>query len=203
MRTAYPGRYGREQLKALANHLVTPESPSLFSISGLAVLPKRVYEGDSQFIEVNLNIERHSHNERTSEILVSSTIKGSAFQFTIASTKYTQSLEVSLVSSGGIAITPQDRESLPLEPGLITYRWSCDFPRSGRHQCDLVFIVRSQLTESGTMDKQTLHLRHSVLVAKLDHLTSRQVWALGGTSAVLATLIALLKALHDFGIWSF
>lgn len=164
------------------------EASRCVKYTGIAALPKKVYVDDSHSISINLklNISTLSNKE---PLHIQDSKKGKliVLQFQQDGSS-DQVLEIQLLAAGLVIDGEKiQRQSLILP--TLSYCWNCYFPNSGDHVISLIMRVVSQsdIIELGS-------IQHNVKVAKLDHLTQRQVQLAGIISGGLG-IVVLLKQL--------
>lgn len=159
-------------------------------------LPKRVYEGDSKNITIELyptfrvseSYEEPIHIQKTKSglsITLKVLTKGGVDEY----------LEFELLAAGfEIDGDKKQRQSLALHN--LRYQWNCYFPKSGSH--DYAFVIRI-LSPMGYIEAGCIE--NSTKVVKIDHMTQRQVWVFAAFAGIVSGSLALAEALHRLGVW--
>jgi hypothetical protein len=164
--------------------------------AGEATLPAKVYEGDSREVSLSLIPSAFLLPDEHDE----GALAGQG--------KVRLALDVPLPEYGGgyletellaaaVKVDGDKKQRQPLTRGALVYRWSCFFDNSGRHALTLVFRVGTP-----ARSKEIATFRHEVLVAKLDHMTKRQVWLISvaaGLVTFVSTVLTILDKLHLLG----
>lgn len=168
-----------------------------FGFYGKAQLPKRVYEGDSQNISIELKpaLWTSPWNERTFKIENEKTGKSLQIEFAQQKASEHQYIEVEFLCAG-INVDGEKKQRQPLKSSSLPFRWNCHFPNSGHYST--TFIMRlvnsSSATEIGAIE-------HSIKVVKFLGLTQRQVWILATIAGILSGSLAIMETLRQLGIW--
>jgi hypothetical protein len=171
-------------------------SPSPPDYSGEAKLPRKVYEGDSQSIFVNLKPKSRIPSVDAGPVHIQDTERGRSIDLHIEQDARSQQfLEIEFLAAG-VEVDGERRLRQELASPSLSYHWSCYFPNSGNHALTLILrLVRPSATiELGTIE-------HRVRVVKLDHLTKRQVWLLAALAGIVSGGLAVAEALHRLGVW--
>ena len=173
-----------------------PLPPMKVEYAGEATLPKKVYEGDSQNISVDLRPafwilaipeEAFSiQNMKSGKSIKLQLLQDSTFE---------QFLEVELLAAG-LTVDGDKRQRCRLTLEKLSYRWNCYFPNSGHHAITLAFrlVCSSDVIELGV-------IQHTIKVVKLDNLTRRQVWLMASLAGVVSGGLAIAEALHRLSVW--
>jgi hypothetical protein len=177
-------------------HRGVPRGKPPTPYAGEATIPAKVYEGDSHEVFVRLEpsafLLPHEFDEgaRPGEAKVPLLLK-------VPLPKGREAyLEAELLAAG-VEVRGDMKQQQPLSQSVLTYRWNCYFKDSGRLTVTLVFRVATP-----TRCKEVASFRHEVLVAKLDHMTKRQVWLVAvaaGLVTFVSTVLTILDRLHLLG----
>lgn len=170
---------------------------------GPAVFPKRVYEGDSCTLTIDLHRTPHvlsgdevSYLRRTEDSLHVSLLVNLYF---VRKDLVKINLELELLAAG-FEISGDRRQRQSVSSDVLRYQWNCYFPHSGSHSYALVAREiaedenRQRVSDIGRMEE-------NLRVVKLDHLTQRQVWLLATCTAILTGGLAVAEALRKLGVW--
>jgi len=163
---------------------------------GNGILPTKVYEGDSKNIIVLLRPSSWVLDKDEKPLEIQDTRGGKSITLHIRrSFDVEEHLEVELLAAGFI-VEGEKKQRQRLTSESLHYQWNCYFPHSGNHALALVVRVISPPSELevGTIE-------HTIKVAKLDHLTQRQVWTLATLAGVLSGGLAMAEVLHRLGVW--
>ncbi len=168
-----------------------------FGFYGRAQLPKRVYEGDSQNILIELKpaLWTSPSNERIFKVENVKTGKSLQIEFAQQNISEPQYIEVEFLCAG-ISVDGEKKQRQPLKSNSLPFRWNCHFQNSGHYST--TFIIRlvnsSSATEIGIVE-------HSIKVVKFLGLTQRQVWILATIAGILSGSLAIMETLRQLGIW--
>ncbi len=153
--------------------------------SGEAMLPKKVYVGDSNSISINLKRTSSTSSDEKS-LNTQDSRSGKLIELQIQrDSGLEQFLEVQLLAAG-LVIDGEKIQRKSLNLPTLSYNWNCYFPNSGDHLISLIIRVVSQ---SDTIELGSI--QHSIKVAQLDHLTQRQTQLAGIISGVLGIPVLL------------
>ncbi len=171
------------------------EFPRKFS--GVAKLPKKVYEGDSINISVELIQELAKLREDNLESFqTKKTQEGLSISLNIsAENSNAEFLELELIAAG-ITVSGERNQRQSLSSSNLTYRWNCLFANSGFHS----YTIRFK-TISPSKTKEVGVIENKLKVVKLDHLTQRQVWILATFSGFISGGLAIVEILRNLGLW--
>jgi len=164
--------------------------------AGRALLPRKVYQGDSHTLSVRLT-RIFAVPPIAGEPLRVYDVGGGRIVFVRFQRHggLDQFLEIRLLGAG---IRVEGRRTLRrlAKVRKLTYQWSCSFPHSGLHTLTLAMrlVTPNGAVELGTID-------HVVRVVSLDHLTRRQVWAIGASLGLLSALLAVAEGLLRLRLW--
>jgi len=167
-----------------------------FRYFGEGKLPKKVYEGDSKNVTINLRPSLKSFEIDKEPIHIQGTKKGISIdlQF-LASGNPDEYLEFEFMASG-FSIEGEKKQKQPLTSNILQYQWSCFFPNSGNH--DFAFIVRVVTPEHCV---EIGRIENVIKVVKVDHMTQRQVWVYATMASIFSGCLAIAEALHRLDVW--
>nr|QNO50568.1 hypothetical protein HGEBJNHG_00043 [Methanosarcinales archaeon ANME-2c ERB4] len=164
--------------------------------AGEAVLPKKVYAGDSHSISINLNPAFWIPPTGTEPLRIQDTRSGKSIVVQILrDSSLEQFLEIELLAAG-LTVDGEKKQRQPLTSQPLPYCWNCHFPNSGDHRLSLILRL---VSSSGTIELGVIP--HSIKVVKLDHLTQRQVWIMASLAGIVSGGLAIAEVLHQLGVW--
>jgi len=165
--------------------------------SGVAKFPKKVYEGDSVNISVELIQKLASLKEDNLESFnTKKTQDGLSISLKITTeSSDAEFLELELVAAG-FTISGERIQRQSLTTNNLNYRWNCLFKNSGVHS----YAIRFK-TISPSKTKEVGVIENKLRVVKLDHLTQRQVWILATFSGFISGGLAIAEILRNLGLW--
>ena len=157
--------------------------------------PKKVYEGDSRNVTISLRPSFYLPKRDGEPLIVHDTREGKSItlQF-LRGTGDKEYLEIELLTAG-FSTEGEKKQRRLLNSNALEYQWNCYFPNSGNHALGLAIRLISPPNEL-----QIGFIEHSVRVAKLDHLTKRQVWILASLTGIITGGLAIAETLHGFGL---
>lgn len=163
---------------------------------GEAVLPRKVYAGDSHSISINLNPAFWIPPTGTEPLRIQDTRSGKSIVVQILrDSSLEQFLEIELLAAG-LTVDGEKKQRQPLTSQPLPYCWNCYFPNSGDHRLSLIIRL---VSSSGTIELGVIP--HNIKVVKLDHLTQRQVWLMASLAGIVSGGLAIAEILHQLGIW--
>jgi hypothetical protein len=164
--------------------------------TGQATLPRKIYEDDSHSMSISLKPTFEIPSEGYEPFHVEDARTGKSIAIRIQrDSSLEQFLEIELLAAG-LTVDGEKRQRQNLNGPVLSYRWNCYFPNSGNHMITLVIRLAS---ESDTI--QLGAIEHTIKVAKLDHLTKRQLWIVASLAGILSGGLAIAEALHGLGVW--
>jgi hypothetical protein len=164
--------------------------------AGEAVLPRKVYAGDSHSISINLNPAFWIPPTGTEPLRIQDTRSGKSIVVQILRDgSLEQFLEIELLAAG-LTVDGGKKQRQPLTSQPLPYCWNCYFPNSGNHRLSLILRL---VSSSGTIELGVIP--HSIKVVKLDHLTQRQVWIMASLAGIVSGGLAIAEVLHQLGVW--
>jgi hypothetical protein len=168
--------------------------PPVFA--GEVTLPKRVYECDSQNISVDLRQAFSTSATHAEALYIQDTKSGKSvvLQF-LQNNSVKEFLEIELLAAG-LTVDGEKRQRQSLALQTLSYRWNGYFPNSGNHTLALMLRV---VCPSGAIELGAIE--HTIKVAKLDHLTKRQIWILASLAGIVSGGLAIAEALDKLGVW--
>lgn len=162
---------------------------------GRLVFPKRIYEGDSQNVEMafqrNFSVAEMSHK------LYHVKMTEGSRSMTLSTPEHAECeyfVEIDLVAAG-IVIDGEKKQRQSLESSRLDYTWSCHFPNSGNHT---VMFQISVISPSSTIELGAVE--YKIRVVRIDSLTKRQVWIVAVILGIISGGAALAGALHQLGL---
>ncbi len=166
--------------------------------TGDCMIPKRVYQGDSRNIIVNI---RKRYKE-TDWKIYSSIDDQIGFMkddkgFTIFIPTFFDKdylLEFELISAG-IIIQGEARQNQSLANDVLSFQWNCYFPNSGQHE----FLIMLRLNSIAN-NLEIGSMANTIKVVKIFDLTQRQVWVIASIAAALSGIFSILEILHNLGL---
>jgi hypothetical protein len=176
--------------------------PRMARYSGMANLPKKVYEGDSQNITLILNqkgfvpglhpevshVQEITENKQTEQqITLDIQEKDSSEQF----------LEVRLLAAA-FPTKGEEKQRQSLARERLEYRWNCYFQTAGQHELALELKV-IHLSDERSLGAIEQHIS----VVKLDHMTRFHVQAaavLIGTMGFVSTVVMIISNIQKLRI---
>ena len=168
--------------------------------SGITKIPKKVYEGDSKNIVIELQLISWA-NEKD-EILQIMKVKD-GLNLTFSAFDDIEYLEFELIAAGFV-IKGEAKQRQPVTSDFLRYYWNCYFPNSGNHTFALVFrpISSAAAPNSDLFAKWDARIiEQTINVVKLDHLTQREVWFLASIAALISGSLTIAEILHRLGTW--
>jgi hypothetical protein len=174
------------------------KSSVLFEYRGNGSLPTRVYEGDSSNIvfELEKELSAFEDDDWVDSLHIQETRNDLLVRLRQPSfTNDEEFLELELLAAGFL-ISGDQKQRQSLASSHLRYQWNCHFPNSGKHS--FVIVAR---TVSCAHTLEIGRVEHTIKVAKLDHLTQRQMWALATLAGIVSGALALAEALHRLGLW--
>lgn len=183
LRSSIPGRLARS----------VPIAGGIADYSGEAILPKKVYVGDSLTISIDLQRILVPMG-RSFKVEDTKTGKSITFQI-FEDANLDTFLEIQLLAAG-VSVAGGERQCQSLFPGPLRYRWNCHFPNSGNQI--LTFILRV-VHGSDSVEIGVIH--HSMKVVKLYNLTKRCVDILRWSGSTVVAIAAIAEVLHSLGLW--
>ena len=183
--------------RCLRHHATRPATRLTPAFYGQATLPKRIYEGDSHNINIDL---KHGLWKPAGVASKSLQIKDTELGKSIAlqlpqDNTFNEFLEIELIAAG-LTIDGEKKQRQPLTSQTLSYGWNCYFPNSGNHAFALeISLIRAS-------DKIKLGaIEHTIKVVKLDDLTKRQVWVLALIAGAISGGLAIAEALRRLNMW--
>jgi hypothetical protein len=163
---------------------------------GEAILPRKVYVGDSQDISIELipSVYWSLTHEDTFRLQDKESGKVITLQIRQDVTAE-QFLEIEL-QAGGFTVDGDKKQKYLLNflnSHKLLYRWNCYCPNSGSHWITLTFkvICSSDIVKLG-------EIKHCIKVVKLDHLTQRQVWMFATLAGVAGFITSVTTIVSRF-----
>lgn len=156
--------------------------------TGRLVFPRQVYEGNSESISLTFQKGRFQDLPVQEQIALHIPTEGTSDGYL---------LEVELLAAG-LTVDGNRLQRQPLGARLLSYRWNCYFPNSGKHIFTLILRV---VGPSGTLELETIE--RLIKVTKFAGLTQQQVGiaaAAAGTAGFILTLVSIFSMLHIFGL---
>jgi hypothetical protein len=164
--------------------------------SGVARLPKKVYEGDSRNITLILNRQSLRANLHYETLVTEDVASGKQVTLDIPEQNNSERfLEVEL-QAAAFTVDGDRKQKQPLQRERLEYRWNCHFQTTGYHEISLVPKV---IDPSG--ERNFGAIEQTIMVVKLDHLTQRHVRIATIVVGVASFLSAVLGIV--LGVWHF
>jgi len=167
-----------------------------YAYDGEATLPRKVYEGDSQTISINLKPTFWIPQTSGESLRIQDTKSGKSVAVQIPQNgSLQQFLEIELLAAG-LTVAGEKKQQQRLAFQTLSYHWNCYFQNSGNHTVSLVLRL---VSVSATIEIGAI--QHSIKVVKLDHLTQRQVWLVASLAGIVSGGFAIAEVLHQLGVW--
>lgn len=163
---------------------------------GQVKFPKRVYEGDSKNILIELQSSYEPVESKKKVVKSQESKEGLSLSLQVPwwndSEEY---LELELIAAG-IKIEGDKNQRQSLNAKTLHYQWNCYFQNSGDH----VFLIAIRVINlQGTTEIGLIE--NSIKVVKLDHLTQRQVWAWTTVAGCVSGILTVVEILHQLNVW--
>lgn len=171
-----------------------------FKYQGSGHFPRKVYEGDSKSITVELRPHLTVCDETDREpVHIQKTKDGLSITLQIAlpatdDHSVGESLEFELIAAG-FSVAGDKKQRQALTSNRLHYQWNCYFPNSGNHTFALVarVVCCQDTSEIGRIE-------HTIKVAKLDHMTQRQVWVWAAFAGAVSGILGIIEILRKLGL---
>ncbi len=163
---------------------------------GAGHFPEKVYQGDSKNIAIKLESTLLLPEGEEQPLQVRDVRGGKSIILHInRKDGIEQYLEIELIAAGFV-VDGEKKQKQRLISNSLQYQWNCYFPHSGNHAVMVIFRLIAPPDELlvGSFE-------HTIMVAKLDHMTQQQLWILTTIAGVVTGMLAIAEALRRLGFW--
>jgi hypothetical protein len=172
-----------------------------YLVSGELKMPRKIYVGNSH----NLSLVLQADEQENEAIPDYKYLVGvSHIKLSVEIDRGRENFLEAELQAASATISGERIQRTVVPASEIFFRWNCHFPNSGNHEICIVLrtIIRPFSSDEDT-DKvaEVGSIIKKIRVVKVDGLTQQQVWVLASIFGAVSGVIALIKILHDVGIW--
>lgn len=176
-----------------ADNINDANSCSYCIYAGGIVLPERIYEGDSQNVQISL---KNSGYLNLSQAEADNLLEHEKYCFIVSSERIRGESSKDFLKieflAGGFNIDGEKKQQQNLSSQILSFRWSCYFPNSGNHDFTLTLkLLESTDSNSNDFPVWLGDIEHKVRVMKLGGLTKLQMSQLSVIISVIGIVVSI------------